>query len=153
MHTVQLVPSLIITIWINMTQVSPRKVTSCQDILYHLKWDMQEKEIDQKQKRNLLSIVFNLFGIFEITEQEFLLDSRLSAWTFIYWKYLFEKGKTKIFLSRHKVSLTPYNNSTKTTRTYSVIWPCLRGCRWWWRRNCWKEELAINRTRKAKVLG
>ena len=61
---------------------------------------MQEKEIDQKQKRNLLSIVFNLFGIFEITEQEFLLDSRLSAWTFIYWKYLFEKDisvKTQSF--------------------------------------------------------
>ena len=43
---------------------------------------------------------------FEITEQELLLDSQLSAWTFIYWKYLFEKGKTKIFLSRHRVSLT-----------------------------------------------
>ena len=35
---------------------------------------MQEKEIDQKQKRNLLSKVFNLFEFFEITEQEFLLD-------------------------------------------------------------------------------
>ena len=46
---------------------------------------MQEKEIDQKQKRNLLSKVFNLFEIFEITEQEFLLDSLLSAWTFVYW--------------------------------------------------------------------
>ena len=43
---------------------------------------MQEKEIDQKQKRNLLSIVFNLLRIFEITEQEFLLDSRLSAWSY-----------------------------------------------------------------------
>ena len=46
---------------------------------------MQEKEIDQKQKRNLLSKVFNLFEIFEINEQEFLLDSLLSAWTFVYW--------------------------------------------------------------------
>ena len=76
-------------------------MTSCQDILYYLKWDMQEKEIDQKQKRNLLSKVFNLFEIFEITEQEFLLDCLFSARTFIYWNYLFEKGKTKIFLSRH----------------------------------------------------
>ena len=40
---------------------------------------MQEKEIEQKQKRNLLSKVFNLFEIFEIAEQEFLLDSLLSA--------------------------------------------------------------------------
>ena len=40
---------------------------------------MQEKETDQKQKRNLLSKVLNLFEIFEITEQEFLLDSQLSA--------------------------------------------------------------------------
>ena len=46
---------------------------------------MQEKEIDQKQKRNLLSKVFNLLEIFEITEQELLLDSLLSAWTFVYW--------------------------------------------------------------------
>jgi|TARA_Y100001956_G_scaffold57152_1_gene56167 hypothetical protein len=45
---------------------------------------MQEKEIDQKQKRNLLSKVFNLFEIFEITEQEFLLDCLFSARTFIY---------------------------------------------------------------------
>ena len=36
------------------------KVTSCQDILYYLKWDLQGKEIDQKQERNLLSKVFNL---------------------------------------------------------------------------------------------
>ena len=40
---------------------------------------MQEKESDQKQKRNLLPKVFNLFEIFEITEQEFVLDSLLSA--------------------------------------------------------------------------
>ena len=40
---------------------------------------MQEKEIDQKQKRNLLSKVFNLLDIFEITEQELLLDYLLSA--------------------------------------------------------------------------
>ena len=40
---------------------------------------MQEKEIEQKQKRNLLSKVLNLFEIFEITEQEFVLDSLLSA--------------------------------------------------------------------------
>ena len=46
---------------------------------------MQEKEIDQKQKRNLLSKVFNLLDIFEITEQELLLDYLLSAWTFVYW--------------------------------------------------------------------
>jgi len=45
---------------------------------------MQEKEIDQKQKRNLLSKVFNLFEIFENTEQEFLLDCLFSARTFIY---------------------------------------------------------------------
>ena len=38
-----------------------------------------------KQERNLLSKVFNLFEIFEITEQEFLLDPLLSAWTFVYW--------------------------------------------------------------------
>ena len=40
---------------------------------------MQKNEIDQKQERNLLSKVFNLFDIFEITEQEFVLDSLLSA--------------------------------------------------------------------------
>ena len=40
---------------------------------------MQEKEIDQKQKLNLLSKVFNLLEISEITEQELLLDSLLSA--------------------------------------------------------------------------
>ena len=40
---------------------------------------MEEKEIGQKQKRNLLSNVFDLFEIFEITEQELLLDSQLSA--------------------------------------------------------------------------
>ena len=61
-----------------------------------------------KQERNLLSKVFNLFEIFEITEQEFLLDCLFSARIFIYCKYLFEKGKTKIFLSRHILSLTPY---------------------------------------------
>ena len=38
-----------------------------------------------KQERNLLSKVFNLFEIFEITEQEILLHSLLSAWTFVYW--------------------------------------------------------------------
>ena len=38
-----------------------------------------------KQERNLLSKVFNLFEIFEITEQEDLLHSLLSAWTFVYW--------------------------------------------------------------------
>ena len=46
---------------------------------------MQEKEIDQNRNRNLLSKVFNLLEIFEITEQELLLDSLLSAWTFVYW--------------------------------------------------------------------
>ena len=46
---------------------------------------MQEKEIDQKQERNLLSKVFNLLEIFEITEQELLSDSLLSAWTFVFW--------------------------------------------------------------------
>ena len=45
---------------------------------------MQEKEIDQKQKRNLLSKVFNLFEIFVITGQEILLDSLFSAGTFVY---------------------------------------------------------------------
>ena len=43
------------------------------------------KKSNQKQEQNLLSKVFNLFEIFEITEQEFLLDSLLSAWTFVYW--------------------------------------------------------------------
>ena len=37
------------------------------------------KKSNQKQEQNLLSKVFNLFEIFEITEQEFLLDSLLSA--------------------------------------------------------------------------
>ena len=45
--------------------------------MYYLKWDVQEEEIDQKQKRNLLSKVFNLFEIFVITGQEILLDSIL----------------------------------------------------------------------------
>ena len=36
---------------------------------------MQEKEIDQKQKRNLLSKVFNLLDIFEITEQDSSAES------------------------------------------------------------------------------
>ena len=85
MHPVQLVPSLIITLWINMTQVSPRKLTSCQDILYYLKIRCARKKSNQKQEQNLLSKVFNLFEIFEIAEQEFLLDSLLSAWTFVYW--------------------------------------------------------------------
>ena len=40
---------------------------------------MQDKEIDQKQERNLLSKVFNFSEIFEIPEQEFVLDSLLSA--------------------------------------------------------------------------
>ena len=40
---------------------------------------MQEKEIDQNRNRNLLSKVFNLLEIFEITEQELLSDSLLSA--------------------------------------------------------------------------
>ena len=43
------------------------------------------KKSNQKQEQNLLSKVFNLFEIFEIAEQEFLLDSLLSAWTFVYW--------------------------------------------------------------------
>ena len=43
------------------------------------------KKSNQKQEQNLLSKVFNLFEIFEITKQEFLLDSLLSAWTFVYW--------------------------------------------------------------------
>ena len=97
-------------------------MTSCQDILYYLKWDMQEKEIDQKQKRNLLSKVFNLFEIFEITEQEFLLDCLFSARTFIYWKYLFEKGKTKIFLSRHILSLTPYPRPVYMIKEALWVW-------------------------------
>ena len=46
---------------------------------------MQEKEIDKKQEQNLLSKFCNLLEIFEITEQELLLDSLLSAWTFVYW--------------------------------------------------------------------
>ena len=37
------------------------------------------KKSNQKQEQNLLSKVFNLFEIFEIAEQEFLLDSLLSA--------------------------------------------------------------------------
>ena len=43
------------------------------------------KKSNQKQEQNLLSRVVNLFEIFEIAEQEFLLDSLLSAWTFVYW--------------------------------------------------------------------
>ena len=46
---------------------------------------MQEKEIDKKQEQNLLSKFCNLLEIFEITEQELLLASLLSAWTFLYW--------------------------------------------------------------------
>ena len=37
------------------------------------------KKSNQKQEQNLLSKVFNLSEIFEIAEQEFLLDSLLSA--------------------------------------------------------------------------
>ena len=37
------------------------------------------KKSNQKQEQNLLSRVFNFFEIFEIAEQEFLLDSLLSA--------------------------------------------------------------------------
>ena len=40
---------------------------------------MQEKEIDKKQEQNLLSKFCNLLEIFEITEQELLLASLLSA--------------------------------------------------------------------------
>ena len=105
-----------------LNQDDLQKVTSCQDILYYLKWDMQEKEIDQKQKRNLLSKVFNLFEIFEITEQEFLLDCLFSARTFIYWNYLFEKGKTKIFLSRHILSLTPYPRPVYMIKEALWVW-------------------------------
>ena len=46
---------------------------------------MQEKEIDKKQEQNLLSKFCNLLEIFEITEQELLSDSLLSAWTFVFW--------------------------------------------------------------------
>ena len=61
-----------------------------------------------KNRNGIFCQKFLISLIFVITGQEILLDSLFSAWTFIYWKYLFEKGKTKIFLSRHILLLTPY---------------------------------------------
>ena len=76
---------------------------------------MQEKEIDQKQKRNLLSKVFNLLDIFEITEQELLLDSLLSAWTFVYWnmEVLLELLIIEIIFLQSKFSQSYWTNFEK----------------------------------------
>ena len=43
------------------------------------------KKSNQKQEQNLLSIFYNGIQEFEITEQNILLDSLLSACSFVYW--------------------------------------------------------------------
>ena len=64
-------------------------------------------EICKKKKliKNRNGIFCQKFLIFlkslKSLNKNFYSDSLFSAWTFIYWKYLFEKQKTKIFLSRH----------------------------------------------------
>ena len=59
-----------------------------------------------------------------------------STWTYcsliskrnLHWKYMFEKGKSKIFLSRCKVSLTPYHFSSFSR---FLFWSGLMMNRWW----------------------
>ena len=88
MHPVQLVPSLLITIVIDLNRLNS-SFTKKSDFLsrYLVLSEIRcaRKKSNQKQEQNLLSRVFNFFEIFEIAEQEFLLDSLLSAWTFVYW--------------------------------------------------------------------
>ena len=75
-----------LNIWIDSTQVSPRKTDFLSRYLVLSEIRYARKRNWSKTRNGIFCQKFsNLLEIFEITEQELLLDSLLSAWTFVYW--------------------------------------------------------------------
>ena len=75
-----------LNIWIDSTQVSPRKTDFLSRYLALSEIRYARKRNWSKTRNGIFCQKFsNLLEIFEITEQELLLDSLLSAWTFVYW--------------------------------------------------------------------
>ena len=75
-----------LNIWIDSTQVSPRKTDFLSRYLVLSEIRYARKRNWSKTRNGIFCQKFsNLLEIFEITEQELLLASLLSAWTFLYW--------------------------------------------------------------------